>query len=161
MEKSMKSATRGTRPKRGPALGGPLRALAGVLFLVPCALAQTSTQAARFSVTNYVIDAELFPSTHMLKARARVDFVPTVDLTSLSFQLQSNLRVETVSAGGQSLRFRQDGLTLAVDLSTPAAAAKPSSITVDYSGTLASADGSPVENLRLAYVAPEGSYLLY
>ena len=30
-----------------------------------------------------------------------------------------------------------------------------------YGGNLASADGSPVEGLKLAYVGPEGSYLLY
>ena len=38
---------------------------------------------------------------------------------------------------------------------------KASSITVRYGGTLSSADGSPVENLKLAYVGAEGSYLLY
>jgi aminopeptidase N len=48
-----------------------------------------------------------------------------------------------------------------VNLLNLAPQGKTSSITVDYGGSLASSDGSPVENLKLAYVAPEDSYLLY
>jgi len=120
------------------------------------------TEAARFEVTQYAIAAQLFPSTHLLKAKARIEFVPRADITSLSFELHSALRVEkAMDAAGQSVRFRQEGLTLTVDLLNPAPAGKASSLTVDYGGSLASADGSPVENLKLAYVGPEGSYLLY
>ena len=137
-----------------------------VLVVAPYALAQTGAQtgpqAARFEVTQYAIAAQLYPSTHALKAKARIEFVPKADVTSLFFDLHSALRVEKVADGaGQSLRFKQEGLTLAVDLLNPAPQGKPSSITVDYGGSLASADGSPVEGLKLAYVGPEGSYLLY
>src|SRR2546422_1909004 len=136
-----------------------------VLVVAPYALAQTGAQtgpqAARFEVTQYAIAAQLYPSTHMLKAKARVEFVPKADITSLFFDLHSALRVEKVAdAAGQPLHFRQEGLTLAVDLLNPASQGKPSSITVDYGGSLASADGSPAEGLKLAYVGPEGSYLL-
>jgi tetratricopeptide (TPR) repeat protein len=48
-----------------------------------------------------------------------------------------------------------------VDFLNPVLQGKASSITVNYGGSLASADGSPVENLKLAYIGPEGSYLLY
>src|SRR2546422_570169 len=124
--------------------------------------AQTGSQAPRFEVTQYAIAAQLYPSTHMLKAKARIEFVPKADVTSLFFDLHSALRVEKVAdAAGQSLRFKQEGLTLAVDLLNPASQGKPSSITVDYGGPLASAGGSPVEGLKLAYVGPEGAYLLY
>jgi aminopeptidase N len=128
-------------------------------LLLPGAAAQGQT---RFEVTRYVIDAELFPSTHILTAKARIDFVAKADLTTLAFELHSVLRVEKiVDAAGQELRFRREGLTLQVDFLNPVLQGKASSITVNYGGSLASADGSPVENLKLAYIGSEGSYLLY
>jgi len=131
------------------------------LGLIPSAsLAQSS--APRFTVTKYSIAAELFPSTHLLSANAQIDFVPQADLTTMSFELHSGLRVESVKdISGKEVNFRQEGLNLAVDFLNPQAQGKASSITVRYGGSLASADGSPVENLKLAYVGPEGSYLLY
>jgi aminopeptidase N len=117
---------------------------------------------SRFKVTHYTIDAELFPSTHILTAKARIDFTATADLTTLSFELHSYLRVNNVlDADGQELRFRRDGLNLEVDFLNPVQAGSSSTITVSYGGPLASADGSPIEGLKLAYVGDEGSYLLY
>jgi aminopeptidase N len=131
------------------------------LELIPAAgLAQSSEP--RFAVTKYVIAAELFPSEHILTGNVRIDFVPRADLTSMSFDLNSSLRVDSVKdVSGKDLIFRQEGLNLAVDFLNPQVQGKATSITVKYRGTLASADGSPVENLKLAYVGPEGSYLLY
>ena len=123
---------------------------------------QESSAEPRFEVTRYTIDAELFPSTHTLAAKARVDFIPSTDLVSARFELHSALRVEeALDAAGKPLRFRQDGLMLQIDFLNPAPQGKLSSFIVRYGGSLASADGSPVENLKLAYVGPEGSYLLY
>ncbi|MHB8656023.1 MAG: M1 family aminopeptidase [Terriglobia bacterium] len=124
--------------------------------------ARGQTSAPRFEVTNYAIDAELFSSTHLLTAKARVDFIPQADLSTLSFELHSSLKVKSVvDAAGKNLNYRQDGLNFQVDFLNPLPSGKTSSITVEYGGTLATADGSPVENLKLAYVGPEGSYLLY
>jgi len=116
-----------------------------------------------YHVTNYVIDAELFPSTHLLKAKARIDFTPAADLRLLAFELHSNLRVsDVVDATGKSMHFEQQGgQRLAVDMLNSIPAGTASSITVSYEGSLASAEGSPIENLKVAYVGPEGSYLLY
>ena len=123
----------------------------------PASLAQT-----RFEVTKYLIEAELFPSTHILSANARIDFVPNTDLTTLGFELHSFLRVDKVlDASGKDLRFRREGLLLQVDFLNPLPQGTPASITVSYGGPLSSAEGSPVENLKLAYVGTEGSYLLY
>ncbi len=135
---------------------------AGLLALALLLAGSAGQAQTRFEVTRYSIEAELFPSTHILTAKARIDFVPKADLTTLSFELHSNLRVEkVVDAAGQDLRFRREGLALQVDFLNPALEGKASSITVNYGGSLASADGSPVENLKLAYISPEGSYLLY
>src|SRR5439155_23018604 len=85
---------------------GPLAIVlfcASLAFLIaPRARAQTEPQASargqapRFDVTNYLITAELFPSTHMLKAHTRIDLIPLADLTSATFDLNSNLRVDKV-----------------------------------------------------------------
>jgi len=142
--------------------GGRAGVLLALLLLPVVGRGQEPGAEPRFDVTRYSIDAELFPSTHILTAKARIDFTPRADLTSLRFELHSALRVEEVlDAAGKPLRFRQEGLTLQVDFLNPVLQGKPSSITVRYGGSLASADGSPVENLKLAYVGPEGSYLLY
>jgi aminopeptidase N len=98
----------------------------------------------------------------MLKAKVRVDFQPARDLTSLNFELHSALRVEkVVDAAGQDLNFRQLGSTFIVDYPNPLPQEQPASFTVDYSGMLASAENSPVEGLKLAYVGADGSFLLY
>jgi tetratricopeptide (TPR) repeat protein len=116
----------------------------------------------RFEVKNYVITAELLPSQHLLSAKARVDIVPNSDVTTLAFELQSSLRVEKVEdTTGQEVPFKQEGQTLSLSLLNPLSAGKPASITVTYGGMLSSADGSPVEGIKVAYVGPEGSYLLY
>ena len=156
MNKSRRPAASAQGSVRGRGLPAAWLVLA---LLLPGAAAQGQT---RFEVTRYAIDAELFPSTHILTAKARIDFVPKADLTTLAFELHSVLRVEKiVDAAGQELRFRREGLTLQVDFLNPVLQGKASSITVNYGGSLASADGSPVENLKLAYIGPEGSYLLY
>jgi len=131
------------------------------LGLVP-AVTLAQSNAPRFTVTNYAITAELFPSQHLLSASARIDFLPQADLTTMSFELQNALRVSGVKdATGRDCNFRQEGLILSVDFLNPVPQDKPASITVKYGGLLSSAEGSPVENLKLAYVGNEGSYLLY
>jgi aminopeptidase N len=132
------------------------------MFLAVLLNASTGRAQTRFEVTHYAIDAEIFPSTHILAAKARIDFLAKADLTTLAFELHSYLRVDKVlDADGQELRFRRDGLNLQVDFVNLIQAGTTSSITVSYGGSLASADGSPVEGLKLAYIGDEGSYLLY
>jgi aminopeptidase N len=120
------------------------------------------TTPSNFEVTNYTIDAELFPSTHMLSAKARIDFVPKSDLTVMRFELHSALRVKKATdSTGQPISFNQEFFSLQFNFVNPQLAGKPSRLDVEWGGSLASADGSPVEGLKLAYVGPEGSYLLY
>ena len=155
----------------GPALGSrrtgcrpELLLLATLLVAVFAASpARAQTNPDPYQVTNYVIDAQLLPSTHLLKAKVRIDFTPTADLRLMAFELHNNLRVsDVVDASGKSLHFEQPGgPRLVVDMLNPLPSGTASSITVSYEGSLASADGSPIENLKVAYVGPEGSYLLY
>ncbi|MGD1101394.1 MAG: M1 family aminopeptidase [Terriglobia bacterium] len=134
----------------------------GVVLAMAPAWGRAQGVVPRFEVKNYVIDAQLLTSQHLLSAKARVDIVPNSDITTLAFELHSNLRVEkVVDTTGQEVAFKQEGQALNLSLLNPLTAGKPASITVTYGGMLNSADGSPVEGIKVAYVGPEGSYLLY
>jgi len=124
--------------------------------------ANAQTPASVFKVTNYTIDATVYPSTHMLTARAQIQLAPETQSTSLIFRLNSALHVKNVTgAAGDSIQFTQQGLNLTVSPTNPLPAGQSALLTVDYQGVLASSDGSPVEGLMLSYVGPGGSYLLY
>ncbi|MGE5327211.1 MAG: M1 family metallopeptidase, partial [Deltaproteobacteria bacterium] len=138
----------------------PILILGIILAGAACLFAQTS--APDFDVTHYNIEADLFPSTHMLRAQVRVDFNPVEDLRVLNFELHSALRVDKVTdASGQGVVFRQVGPGLEVDFTNPVPKGTASSITVSYAGSLATEEGSPVEGLNLAHVGTNGCYLLY
>ena len=139
-----------------------LACLAGGALWLASSSARAQSSLPKFEVTQYAIAADLFPSTHMLAAKVQIEVVPKADTSSLLFELHSALKVKNVvDSAGQNLNYRQDGLSFQVQFLNPLPAAKPARFTVEYEGTLATADGSPVENLKLAYVGPEGSYLLY
>ncbi len=134
----------------------------GLALGLSAAWACAQDSGPRFEVRNYVIDAQILTSEHLLSAKARIDLVPSSDLTALSFDLNSNLRVEKVTdPAGQDVSYKQDGQILSLSLLNPLPAGKLSSITVKYGGVLNSADGSPVEGIKVAYIGPEGTYLLY
>ena len=133
-----------------------------LVILLFAAYSPAQTAAPGFEVTHYNIQADLFPSTHMLKAQAQVAFTAQSALTALNFELHSALRVDKVTDdAGQDLAFRQVGPTLEVDFTNPLPQGQASTITVIYSGSLSTDEVSPVEGLNLAHVGPEGSYLLY
>jgi len=142
-----------------------LPASAALLFLVLGAtpsLSYAQSTEPRFEVKKYTIAAELFPSTHLLTANVRIDFNSLADLTTMSFDLHGGLRVESVKdASGKDVSFRQEGLNLSIDFLNPIPRGAASWVSVKYGGSLSSAEGSPVENFKFAYVGPEGSYLLY
>ena len=137
--------------------------LLGAVLLLTATPFPVFAQLERVDVESYTIEAELFPSTHLITARVKMDFLPLTDLLTLALELNRSLRVQRVlDAQGQPLRFRQDtGYELNVDFLNPVPEGKASSLTIEYGGALATAEGSPIENLKLAYIGPEGSYLLY
>jgi hypothetical protein len=133
-----------------------------VLLLLGGFSGARAADPAQFEVKKYDIKVQLFPTTHILDATAKIDFLPQTSTSQLSFELNSALRVQKiVDASGTSVQFQQEGLGLKVTLAAPVTAGQTSSITVSYKGGLGTAEGSPVEGLKLSYVGPEGSYLLY
>ncbi len=139
-----------------------LLGLACLLLLMP--LPTWAADKMRLQVDDYQIDAELSPHVHKLVARAKVRFTALEDLSVATFELHNGLRVTKVlDTAGKLLsaeRVTQDS-TVRVALTTPLAKDSSTTLTFEYEGTLDSADDSPVQGLKLAYVGDDTSYLLY
>jgi aminopeptidase N len=136
--------------------------LIGLIFslLLPALGAEKS----RVKADDYLIDAEIYPQTHQLTARARVKFTVLDDTQFGSFELNNALRVTKVlDANGKPLsaeRISQDNV-IRVAFPNGLNKGATGTVTFEYEGKLASADDSPVEGLKLAYVGEDESYLLY
>ena len=135
-------------------------ALVLVLFSLPAWAAEKT----RLRVTDYQIDAELTPHTHRLAARATVKFTALENINAATFELHNDLRVTKVTDdSGQPLtaeRITQDS-SVRVELPKPLNKDESTSLTFEYDGALESADDSPVQGLKLAYIGDDTSYLLY
>ncbi len=123
-----------------------------------------AAEKTRLRVDDYQIDVTLLPLTHKLSARAVVKVTALDDLSVATFQLNNALRITKLTdANNQPLtpeRNTQDS-TARFALANGIAKNTSTSFTFEYEGTLESADESPVEGLKLAYVGPDTSYLLY
>jgi tetratricopeptide (TPR) repeat protein len=125
--------------------------------------------ASRFDITNYRIEAQLIPDQHLLRAGADITVVPAEATRSLVFELNGSLKVETIDLGGKPLTgFVQDaigvgalGPSVRVDLGQVMPANQPLVLRFRWSGALQTPEGGPLATKRLAYVGPEGSYLMY
>ena len=136
--------------------------LVGALLLL--AICSFAAEKQRLRVDDYDIAAELLPKAHKLTARAQVKFTALDDLSVTTFELHNALRVTKVEdADGHPLsaeRVTQDS-TVRVPLSAGISKGASSTLTFFYEGVLQSADESPVEGLKLAYIGEPESYLLY
>jgi len=136
-----------------------------VLFL--SFMAARPVQAAdkpRLRVDDYQIDAELLPQNHKLTARAVVKITALDDVAVASFQLNNSLRItKLVDAANKPLNPERNTQDSSVRFALNGGLAKNASttLTFDYEGTLETPDDSPVQGLKLAYVGPDTTYLLY
>ncbi|HMJ21477.1 MAG TPA: M1 family aminopeptidase, partial [Terriglobales bacterium] len=147
----------------------PRRPRRALFFFLACSFLLMSLPAwtaekMRLRVDDYQIEAELSPHVHKIVARAKVKFTAIEDINVATFELHNALRVtKVVDAAGKPLsaeRVTQDS-TVRVQLATPLAKDSSTTLTFEYEGTLDSADESPVQGLKLAYVGDDTSYLLY
>ncbi len=145
------------------------RAVVIFLGLVSFALvshhpALAAVEKSRLHVNDYQIDVELLPQTHKLTARAVVKVTALEDLNVATFQLNNALRITKLTdANNKPLspeRNTQDS-TVRFSLNSGLAKNASTTFTFEYEGTLESAEDSPVQGLKLAYVGPDTSYLLY
>src|SRR6266566_3717906 len=138
-------------------------------FFGSAAQAQQPAAGSRYDVTNYHIEVQLNPDEHILRAGADITFVPQDATRSIVFELNGSLHVDGVEKDGHALTgVVQDavgagalGPNVRIDLGQVVPAAQPVTVRIRWSGALASPEGGPLANKRLAYVGPEGSYLMY
>jgi len=134
------------------------------ILVILCSTALFSIERPALRVDSYVINADLTPQKHHLRAVAQLKFTALDDISSAVFDLHNGLRIISVTdASGHTLpveRFSQDN---AVRISLPQTLAKNSSstLTFSYEGDLFSPDDSPVEGLKVAYISEDAIYLLY
>ena len=113
---------------------------------------------------DYQIDVELLPQTHKLTARATVKVTALEDLSVATFQLNNALRITKLTdASNKPLTPERNTQDSSVRFALNSGLAKNASttFTFEYEGTLESADDSPVQGVKLAYIGPDTSYLLY
>ncbi len=123
-----------------------------------------AAEKTRLRVDDYQIDVELLPQTHKLTARATVKVTALEDLSVATFQLNNGLRITKLTdASNKPLTPERNTQDSSVRFALNSGLAKNASSTFnfEYEGTLESADDSPVQGLKLAYVGPDTSYLLY
>jgi len=129
------------------------------------ATARAQDEGPDIDVINYRIDAELIPDSHTLTGHAVVDFKPVKQTQSAVFEMNGSLTVAAVKGpDGKPLQFIQDKvneLNLKINLGQLYQAGSDIVLTVDYQGQLATPEGGPISDKRLAYIGPEGSYLFY
>src|SRR5215471_17400103 len=141
-------------------------ALLGLIFgVAPRTLAQTE-QSPSIDITNYKITAELLPDSHSLKAQAIVTLKALKPTQSAVLEMNGSLTISSVKGpdGKTALQFIQDRVNefnVKVNLGQLYNAGSEITLTFDYSGALATPEGGPIADTRLAYIGPEGSYLFY
>src|SRR5437588_5213248 len=144
-------------------------ALAVILGITFGAMAQQPAAGSRYDIQNYRIEAQLNPDEHTLRAGADITFVPLEATRSVVFELNGSLHVDSVEKDSKALTgFVQDavgagslGPNVRIDLGQVIQPNQPTTIRIRWSGALTSPEGGPLANKRLAYVGPEGSYLMY
>src|SRR5258708_514015 len=143
----------------------PFRRASLLLAAVFClALSAMGAEKSRIKALDYVIDAEINPKTHFLTAHAKVKFTALDDVNFASFELNNALRpTRILDANGKPMNAERISQDNVVRVAFPGGLAKgtTTTLTFEYEGKLATADDSPVEGLKLAYVGEDVTYLLY
>ncbi|MFY9572937.1 MAG: M1 family aminopeptidase [Blastocatellia bacterium] len=150
---------------RTPSRALPLALLAAFLIFAPRAFAQTE-QAPAIDIKHYKINAELLPDSHTLTAQAVVTLKAIKQTQSAVLEMNGSLTITSVKGpdGKTALQFIQDRvneLNVRINLGQLYPAGSDITLTFDYAGPLATSEGGPIADTRLAYVGPEGSYLFY
>jgi tetratricopeptide (TPR) repeat protein len=135
-----------------------------VLFSLLPAAPALAAEKSRLRVDDYQIAAELLPDSHKISAHAVVKVTALDDVNIATFQLNNALRVsKLVDASNKPLTPERNTQESSVRFTLNSTLAKNTSTTFvfDYDGILENADDSPVQGLKLAYIGPDTSYLLY
>jgi aminopeptidase N len=142
----------------------PVLALSVLPATLPASLfAQSSTTANRMAIQGYVIDAELDPAAHHIKATAVVTFTAPESADVVNFGFHPALKLTKITdEGGKLLTGDRaaDG-SIRVAPGAPFAKGKPVHWTFAYEGVITGNEDGPEEGLKLAAIQEPITYLLY
>src|ERR1051325_6792254 len=143
------------------------RMVAALALALACAHATPAQdQSSPVDITHYKINAELLPDSHSLKATATVTMKTLKQTQSAVLEMNGSLTVTAVRGadGKTALQFIQDKvneLNVKVNLGKLYEANSELILTFDYAGPLATPEGGPLPDTRMAYIGPEQAYLFY
>src|SRR5271155_558380 len=140
------------------------RYLKSLLALLLALSLNAVAQRQRIHADDYTIDAEIFPATHKLVAKAKVKITALEDTSVAIFELHNSLRPTKVTdAQGQILTAERVSQDYSIRIQLNGALNKGDSTTLnfEYEGVLIGADDSPVEGLKLASIGQDFCVLLY
>src|SRR5271156_4735504 len=122
-----------------------------------------AAERSTINITGYVIDAQLDPSDHTLKATAQVTFTATDTTSAAVFELHNALKVDSVTDGQKHPLNGERGPngTISIALPNPMRKGATATLTFVYEGTLSGTEESPVEGLKVASIGDPITYLLY
>ncbi len=142
-----------------------LRRLLVGLLILGGGFAALAQQRSQIDVEHYVIETEISPSTHSLRATVQIRVAALEDdITFAIFELHNSLNVASVTDGeGRSLpasRVDQDS-SIRLTFPEPLRKGQKAAITFRYDGTLSGSEESPIPGIRMAAIHDEFAYLLY
>src|SRR3984885_4001986 len=134
-----------------------------ILSLLVVAPHLFAAERSDINITRYVINAQLDPSDHTLKATAKVTFTATDAVSTAIFELHNALKIDSVAdeQRHQLSGERGPNATISVALPAPLSKGSATTLTFAYSGTLSGTEESPVEGLKVAAIGDPITYLLY
>ncbi|MGB6385237.1 MAG: M1 family aminopeptidase [Terriglobales bacterium] len=146
------------------ALGLSVAVFLGFFLAAVVSRPAMAAEKTRLRVDDYQIDVQLLPESHKLVAQATVKVTALEDLSVAIFQLNNSLRITKLTdANNKPLTPERNTQESTVRFALNSDVPKNTSTTFkfEYEGTLESGDDSPVQGLKLAYIGPDTSYLLY
>ncbi|MDZ4802090.1 MAG: M1 family aminopeptidase [Bryobacteraceae bacterium] len=118
----------------------------------------------RLDASHYTIDADINPATQTLNAQVRVQFTPTDNTQSATFELNNALNVSRVVDGAnrQIPASRSQGdSTIRLNFPEILPKGQPVTLTMTYDGRLTGNEESPVYGIKFASIQNDHSFLMY
>lgn len=114
-------------------------------------------------IEHYIIDAEIKPETHTLKARVGVKWRAEAAVSELSFDLRPDLVLVDLRLGeDQTLRYSRDrDGRVTVPLPGPLAAGETTALQMMYAGEINGPRGGASGQRVWDYIGPEGTYVRF
>lgn len=135
-----------------------------ILLFTGAAAAQDRRGTAKIDVQHYIIDAEVNPQSATLSANVQMQFIPSADTDSASFELNNALALtNVVDDAGRQINASRTQQDFGVKLSFPSTLPKGKLATVkfSYDGKLTGQEDSPVFGIKFGAIHKDYAYLMY